>query len=415
MSASTPVPEQVLTVSALTQRIRASLEGAFRSVWVSGEISNLSRPSSGHVYFSLKDEKATLGAVIYRGVGFRLRFEPRDGMQVIARGRLSVYEPRGNYQLQIEEIQPKGIGALELALQQMRDKLQAKGYFDPRRKKRLPSFCRSIALVTSPTGAAVRDMVELLARRWPVAAVLVVPVRVQGEGAAAEIAAAVRLLNRLQNRGFVCLDAIIVGRGGGSLEDLWAFNVESVADAIHESRVPVVSAVGHEIDVTIADLVADHRALTPSHAITDLTPDRAALLDGLKDLAGRMGLRAVRQIETARQRLDSFRDRRAFLRPLDRVRDLEKRLDELDGRLNRAVGSPVERAGTRVAALAGRLESLSPLAVLARGYSLTHSVDGRLVRDASALRVGDEMVTRLAAGEIVSRVTEVRLKSEADP
>jgi exodeoxyribonuclease VII large subunit len=403
-----PDPTDVLTVSALTQRVRATLERDFRSVWVSGEVSNLVRASSGHQYFSLKDDKAVLRAAVFRGIGLRLRFELRDGMQVIARGRLSVYEPRGEYQLAVEEILPKGIGALELALQQLKDRLQARGYFDPRRKKRLPAFPRAIALVTSPTGAAVRDMLELLARRWPVARVVLVPVRVQGEGAAFEIAAALRALNRLHACGALSVDAIIVGRGGGSLEDLWSFNEEAVADAIYESKVPVVSAVGHEIDVTIADLVADHRALTPSHAVTDLTPDREALLAGLVDLGSQLRERTRWRLDAARRRLDALAERRALRGPLDRVRDLEKRLDGLDGRLHRAAGVCLDRSNARMAVLAGRLESLSPLNVLARGYSLTRTPEGRVLRDAGTVRVADELVTRLAVGEVVSCVVEVR-------
>ncbi|HKB03108.1 MAG TPA: exodeoxyribonuclease VII large subunit [Gemmataceae bacterium] len=410
-----PDPADVLTVTALTQQVRGTLERTFGSVWVAGEISNLVRATSGHQYLSLKDDKAVLKAALFRGVGLRVRFELKDGMQVLVRGRVTVYEPRGELQIQIEEIHPKGIGALELALQQLRDKLQTKGYFDPRRKKRLPAFPRTIALVTSPTGAAVRDMLELLARRWPVATVVVVPVRVQGDGAAEEIAAALRCLNTCHAAGGLCLDAVIVGRGGGSLEDLWAFNEELVADAIFASRIPIVSAVGHETDVTIADLVADHRALTPSHAVTDLTPDHAAALSGLGELAGRLQERALGRLRTARQRLEALADRRAFRTPFDRVRDLEKRIDDLDGRLHRAAGTPLERARNRVAALAGRLESLSPLNVLARGYSLTRTADGQVVRDARSVQVADELVTRLAAGEVVSCVVEVRPGPEQVP
>lgn len=410
-----PDPADVLTVTALTQRVRAALERGFQSVWVAGEVSNLVRASSGHQYFSLKDDKAVLRAALFRGVGLRVRFDLKDGMQVVARGRVTVYEPRGDLQIQIEEIQPKGIGALELALQQRKDRLQARGYFDPRRKKRLPAFPRTIALVTSPTGAAVRDMLELLARRWPVAKVLVVPVRVQGDGAAEEIAAALRCLNECHTAGHLCFDALIVGRGGGSLEDLWAFNEELVAEAIFASRIPVVSAVGHEIDVTIADLVADHRALTPSHAVTDLTPDRESLVGALGEIGTRLRERALGRISQARQRLAALADRRAFRNPLDRVRDLERRLDDLGGRLHRAAGAPVERSRHRLAAVAGRLESLSPLNVLARGYSLTRTPDGRVVRDARTVAAGDELVTRLATGEIVSRVVEVRPGPEENP
>jgi exodeoxyribonuclease VII large subunit len=408
MAAAPPDPADVLTVSALTARVRGLLEGEFGSVWVSGEISNLVRASSGHMYLSLKDERACLRSVLYRGIGLRLRFDPRDGMQVVARGRISVYEPRGEYQFAIEELQPKGVGALELALQQLRERLQARGYFDPRRKKPLPAFPRTIALVTSPTGAAVRDMLELLARRWPVARVVVVPVRVQGEGACDEIAAAVRAVNALHAAGSLPVDALIVGRGGGSLEDLWAFNEEVVADAIFASRVPVVSAVGHEIDVTISDLVADHRALTPSHAVTDLTPDREALVAGLSDLGERLRGRLVGRVEQARQRLNAIADRRVFRSPLDRVRDQEKRLDELSARLRRTSGLPLDRSRQRLAALAGRLQSLSPLNVLARGYSLTRAADGRVLRDAAGVRPGDVLSTRLARGELVSRVVEVQ-------
>jgi exodeoxyribonuclease VII large subunit len=340
-------------------------------------------------------------------VGFRLKFDLKEGMQVLVRGRLSVYEARGEYQLNIEEIIPKGIGPLELAFQQLKDKLQAKGYFEKRRKKPLPKFARSIALVTSPTGAAIRDMLELLARRWPQAAVLVVPVRVQGEGSAEEIAVAIAKLNRLHAAGAVSVQTIIVGRGGGSLEDLWAFNEEVVADAIFASVIPVISAVGHEIDVTISDLVADHRALTPSHAITDLTPDHGELLAGLKELECRLRERVGRRIEMARQRVGGLADRRVLRSPLDRIRELERRLDDHDGRLQRAVDTSIDRARSRLAAFAGKLESLSPLNVLSRGYSLTRTPDGHVVQEADAVQVGDLLKTRLASGEVISRVEAV--------
>jgi exodeoxyribonuclease VII large subunit len=412
MGATPQDPTEILTVSALTAQIRSLLEGEFGSVWVSGEISNLVRANSGHIYLSLKDERACLRSVLYRGIGLRLRFDPRDGMQVIARGRISVYEPRGEYQFAIEEIQPKGIGALELALQQLREKLQARGYFDSRRKKPLPPFPRTIALVTSPTGAAVRDMLELLARRWPVARVIVVPVRVQGDGAAGEIASAIRAVNCFHAEGLLQIDAMIVGRGGGSLEDLWAFNEEVVADAIFVSGIPVVSAVGHEIDVTISDLVADHRALTPSHAVTDLTPDREALLSGLGETGDRLRARMSRKVERARERLGAIDDRRAFRSPLDRVRDLEKQLDDRDERLRRSAVISIERARSKLAAVAGRLESLSPLNVLSRGYSLTRTADGYVVLDAAAVRPGETIRTRLAHGELICRVESVQPAEE---
>jgi exodeoxyribonuclease VII large subunit len=326
-----------------------------------------------------------------------------------------VYPPRGEYQLAIEEIHPKGIGALELALQQLREKLDQKGYFDPHRKRKLPAFPRQIAIVTSPTGAAIRDMLVTLSNLWPVAAVVVVPVRVQGDGSAAEIAAAIGLLNRLHQQRALWIDAMVVGRGGGSLEDLWAFNEEPVADAIFASKIPVVSAVGHETDVTISDLVADYRALTPSRAITDLTPDWLELSTALCDRYARLRERVLRRVDMARQRVSVVADRREFRNPLDRIRELEKRLDDVDGRLGRAACLSVDRSRQRISAIAGRLESLSPLNVLARGYSLTRTPDGHVIQDAGTVQPGEIVVTRLARGELTSRVQDVRPAPKETP
>lgn len=413
--ATAPDPADVLSVSALTQRIRAKIEGTFPSVWVSGEISNVSKAGSGHIYFSLKDEDAIIGAALFRGVGLRVRFDVRDGMEVLINGRVTVYPPQGKYQLQVQQIIPKGIGALELAFQQLRDKLQAKGYFDARRKRPLPKYPRTIALVTSPTGAAIRDMLELLARRWPCAKVVVVPVRVQGDGACDEIADAIRSLNQLAAASRLRVDALIVGRGGGSLEDLWAFNEVVVAEAIFASKIVVISAVGHEIDVSISDLVADHRALTPSHAITDLTPDCEALRTALGDLNRQLSQRLSRRLELCRQRVAAIGDRPVFRNPLDRIRDLEKRLDDQEQRLRRASLLATERAGNRVAMLAGRLQSLSPLKVLARGYSLTFFNNGQLIREAGEVEIGDRVTTRLNQGSITSRVESVSTSTENEP
>src|SRR5437762_5315037 len=251
MSAAPKLQPEPLTVSALTAQLRGLVERQFPCVWVAGEVSNFTRASSGHWYFTLKDSGAQLKAAMFRGFNLRMRFDPKDGLEVVARGRLSVYEPRGDYQLLVEELQPKGIGAAELALRQLKEKLLGKGYFDPRRKRPLPRFPRRVGLVASATGAAVRDLVELFARRWPLTELVIRASRVQGDGAAAEIAAAVRMLNHFHIMRELPLDAIVLGRGGGSAEDLWAFNEELVADAVFHSVVPVVSAVGHEIDVTV--------------------------------------------------------------------------------------------------------------------------------------------------------------------
>jgi exodeoxyribonuclease VII large subunit len=403
---------KVLRISELTREIKTLLEVTYpQGVWVTGEVSNLSRPSSGHVYLKLKDADSQLNAVVYRGVALRLRFDLQDGMDVIARGRLIVYVPRGEYQLQVEEIQPKGIGPLELAFRQLKEKLSVRGYFDPRRKKRLPRFPRRVVLVTSPTGAAVRDMLEILNRRWPALEVWVCPVPVQGEGAGAKIAEAIARLNTLDG-----IDVMIVGRGGGSLEDLWPFNEEVVADAIYASRIPVVSGVGHETDLTISDLVADVRALTPSEAAERVVPNRAELIEWLIGAAGRMRTLLKKKLELTRARLTDLAGRHCFRQPLARIREEEQRLDDWGGRLSRAIRQRLAQSQQRLAALAGQLDSLSPLNVLGRGYSLTRRVgDPAVLTDTSQLQPGDQLCTQLRQGRIISRVEQVEADGEPEP
>jgi exodeoxyribonuclease VII large subunit len=397
--AAVPEGVKVRSVSELTAEIKGLLEEGFASVWVSGEVSNLARPGSGHLYLVLKDGQAQLRAVIWRGIALRMRFDPRDGLEVIVRGRLTVYPPRGDYQLVIEELHPKGIGARELALRQLCERLFGMGYFDPKRKKPLPRFPRRVALVTSPSGAAVRDMLEILGRRWRATEVWVCPVRVQGDGAAEEIAAAIRRVNRLGG-----VDVLIVGRGGGSTEDLWAFNEEVVAHAIYESRIPVVSAVGHEIDVTVADRVADRRALTPSEAAELVVPSRDELAEWLRGQEKRLRALLLGHLKQARRRWQELADRPAFRLPLERVRERERWLDELAGRMERAVRQRLARARQQVEAAAGRLETLSPLNVLARGYSLTRIESGEVIRSSEQVRAGDRLITTVQHGRIVSRV-----------
>jgi exodeoxyribonuclease VII large subunit len=411
---SRPEGVKVHTVSELTRGVKSLIEDAFAlGVWVDGEVSNLRKHSSGHWYLTLKDKDARLNAVIYRGINMRLRFDIRDGQAVIVRGQLSVYVPHGEYQLQVAEVHPKGIGDLDLALRQLKEKLQLKGYFDPLRKKPLPRLPRRLALVTSPTGAAVRDMIEVLTRRWPGVDVLVVPVRVQGETAAQEIAAAITRLNRLHASAALPIDVMIVGRGGGSLEDLWAFNEECVADAIFSSGIPIVSAVGHEIDVTVADLVADHRALTPTDAAKTVVPDRQEKLADVNDLRARLHDGVRRRLDWARQRLDDMATRRAFRVPLERVRERERGLDEWADRLDRAGRQRIGRGHERLVSTAARLESVSPINVLARGYSITQSENGVVLRDAAAVRPGDRVRTRLNHGRIVARVEAMEFEPDA--
>jgi exodeoxyribonuclease VII large subunit len=365
------------TVSGLTAQIRAVLEGDFGEVGLTGEVSNLARPRSGHVYFSLKDDSAQIRAVLWKADARRVVFDLEDGLAVRAWGGLTVYEPRGEYQVIIKRLEPVGIGPLELAFRQVVQRLAAEGLFDPGRKRPLPRFPRRIVVVSSPTGAAVRDFLKVTGRRWPSAEVLLAPSRVQGEGAAAEIAAAIALANRVPG-----VDFVVLARGGGSLEDLWAFNEEIVARAIFASALPVVSAVGHEIDTTVADLVADVRAPTPSAAGEMCVPDAAEVL------AGRDGLR----------------DRMA--RALSaRARDARAGLDRLADRAQRALAIDLDRKRRDLARLAAQLEALSPLGVLARGYSLTQRLeDGAVVRSPADAPAGTRLRTRLAAGEVVSQV-----------
>ncbi len=402
-----PDPATVISVSDLTGQIKDSLESEFGNVWVAGEISNFTRAASGHIYLTLKDANAQIKCAFFRGMNLRLRFEPKNGLEVLTRGRVSLYPAKGDCQFYIEEMQPKGLGAAELALRQLKEKLLAKGYFDPNRKRPLPRFPRRVALVASPTGAAIRDMLELLAQRWPATEVIVRPSRVQGDGAALDLASSVAMLNRLHREGLLPLDAIVLGRGGGSAEDLAAFNEEMVADAVFQSIVPVISAVGHEVDVSIADLVADRRAETPSAAVVMLVPDRRELAMTLHDTAQRMADALRGRFDWMRKTLDGVASRPAFRKPLERVRLAEQRLDELGTRLRLATRGRLELANQKLAAAAERLESLSPLGVLQRGYSLTIA-DGRAVRDAATLAAGDTVETRLAHGSFTSRILETK-------
>ena len=408
MSFQLPLPDfgendRVLSVWELTFRIKDLLETSFPAVWVEGEISNLSRPRSGHCYLTLKDERAQISAVIWRNTAARLRFDLQDGLEVACRGEIGVYPPHGKYQLIVRQVQPKGIGALELAFRQLHDRLAAEGLFDPRRKRPVPKFVRRVAVVTSPSGAAIHDFLQVLRRRSPGTRVLLVPVRVQGQGAAAEIAGAIRLVNRLQTP----LDCLVVTRGGGSLEDLWAFNEEVVVRAICGSRIPVVSAVGHEIDVTLSDLAADVRALTPSESAERMAPSMDEVSARLRQYQQRL-MAAVRSRSwAARSRLDGLAGRRVFRRPLERIQNLQRKLDDLSARCHRAVGNRLAQSRQKTDWLAARLNSLSPLAVLGRGYSLTQRVvDGKVVHDAGEVAVGDLIDTRFARGRVISRVEE---------
>jgi exodeoxyribonuclease VII large subunit len=399
--ASADRSEQVLSVSQLTAQFKTVVEQQFPSVWVAGEISNFSRPQSGHCYFTLKDDKAQLRGVIWRGTASRLKFDLHDGLEVVCRGRLDVYPPRGSYQLVVDQLQPKGIGALELALRKLRAKLEAEGLFAPTRKRALPSFPRRIGIVTSPTGAAIHDFLQVLDRRWQGVEVLILPVRVQGTEATGEIATAIEQAGRIVPP----LDVLVVGRGGGSLEDLWAFNEELVVRAIASSVIPVISAVGHEIDVTLADLAADVRALTPSEAAERVVPSAEDVTQLVKNLQLRLQGSLTARTANLRSRLDALASRPALSRPLERVHLLGRRADELAVRLNTAMRTHLGKSQAEIETFAGKLEALSPLAVLQRGYSLTQDqASGVVIRTAQQLQTGQRLRTRLAQGEVVSVV-----------
>jgi exodeoxyribonuclease VII large subunit len=446
------VTRAVLSVSDLTARLREEIEESFPAVWVEGEISNFRLYSSGHAYFTLKDAGAQLPAALFRTRVRRLRFEPRDGMHVLAFGSLEVYAQRGGYQLIVELLEPRGVGALQLAFEQLKTRLEAEGLFAAARKRSLPAFPRRIGIVTSPDGAALRDILRVLGRRFRGLSIVIAPAKVQGEGAPAEIAQGLADLNA---RGDI--DVIICGRGGGSLEDLWAFNEEAVARAIAASKVPVISAVGHEIDVTIADFVADLRAPTPSAAAELVVREKQAVAERVIDHQNRLVLAMQRRLVHSRDRVEALARRRVLTDPARPLRELERRVDDARARLRRAGAVTVRRAAHQVelagAALraaspfvriredrrrldaaryglrdaadrgvvsarhrlglsAGRLHSLSPLAVLGRGYSLTRLPSGEIVRRAAQVAAGADVRVMLHEGSLECRVEATRERDE---
>ncbi|MEP9411436.1 MAG: exodeoxyribonuclease VII large subunit [Candidatus Brocadia sp.] len=394
---------KILTISELTRRIRGSLEQEFFNLWVVGEVSNVKMPASGHVYLTLKDADAQLQAVMFKTVANSVKFGIRDGMEVLAFGSVTVYEARGQYQLIIEHIEPKGIGALQLAFLQLKERLEKEGLFDPAHKKPLPLLPKKIAIVTSLTGAAIRDILNVINRRFARVEILIYPVKVQGEGAAQEIAQAIHDLNAIPD-----IDVMIVGRGGGSLEDLWAFNEEVVARSIYASRIPVISAVGHEIDVTISDLVADKRALTPTEAGELVVPRYDQIKDSLEKIKTRLIQALYNKILLTRTRLLRIKNSFSFKRPFDKIFRLQQDLDEIVQRLVTAGKHALKLERERLIGLANRLDSVSPLKVLNRGYSITTKVeDDKPVRSAEGLSVGETLRIQFLHGGVVSSVIKI--------
>ena len=439
--------EKVLSVSQLTEQLKSVLYDQFNDVWVGGEISNLSRAQSGHVYLTLGDNYSQLRGLIWRSTALELDFELADGLEVICRGEIDVYPPRGTYQLIIQHIEPLGLGALQLAFRQLHAKLAAEGLFNAANKMPLPAFPQRIAIVTSPTGAAINDFLQVVTRRWPNLNFLVIPTRVQGTDAAREIARGIEIAGRLQPPP----DVLVVTRGGGSIEDLWSFNDEQVVRAIFACPIPTISAVGHEIDVTLSDLAADVRALTPSQAGELVVQEKKVYQRMLLEISNRINVaaksnlaiardrlqavrqrqvmrrpsliteNATRQIENlrgrlqttlrtttmiARQRLVALENRRALRRPEDIPHTFARRVDELDIRLKNCFERNLEQARASFHGLSARLEAISPLNVLSRGYSVTSTIDGIAISDVESAEVGQTIVTRLAHGTLKSIISE---------
>jgi exodeoxyribonuclease VII large subunit len=390
--------QKVLSVSDITRQIKFSLEQRFPRVWIQGEISNFKRHTSGHLYFTLKDEGAQISATMWRSRAGTLLFSPEDGMKVIARGGITVYPPRGSYQIDVEQLTPVGIGELQVAFERLKKKLAGEGLFEESRKRPLPRYPERIGIITSETGAALQDMRTVLNRRYPAVEVVLLPVRVQGVGASEEIADALADMNRYGE-----VDLIIVGRGGGSLEDLWAFNEEVVARAIAASRIPVVSAVGHEIDFTIADFVADVRAPTPSAAAEIAVPDRSELLELIRNYEYTMRSAVLQTTSTFQDRVQGLVSSYAFNRPKDMVREFVQRVDEVMRVLAVTVNHVYERTLQDHTSLGQRLAGLSPQRVLQRGYAIVRRGDS-VVTHAQGLKRDDEATIQFQDGNVKTKV-----------
>jgi len=396
--------DSVPTVSQLTGQIRDTLECDFGDVEVRGEVSGFSQPRSGHWYFSLKDQDAQLSAVAWRSVAGRVKFQMEDGIEVVARGRISVYPPRGSYQLVVSSLKPFGEGSWRKAFERLHAQLKAEGLFDPSRKKNIPLVPKKIAVVTSATGAAVRDFLQVAARRWDAGDIVIVPTKVQGPGAAQEIAQAIGKAASLNP----APDVVVVTRGGGSIEDLWAFNEQETVRAVAACPIPIVSGVGHEIDMTLCDLAADVRALTPSEAAERIFPDKSTTLTNLENTRHRLASLLMQKIESLRSRIEVASASSVFRRPADMILQKQQKLDDLSLEMNRAVEDILQSRNHSLASLTAKLETLSPLGVLARGYSLTQSQSGQLVRNIHDVQPENTITTKVSNGEIVSVVQEVR-------
>ena len=399
--------DKIYKVHEITQILQGILQSQpiLQDLWLEGEISNLGRPASGHVYFTLKDSNSQIQCAIFRSAASRLRFPMQNGDAVLVNGRLSIYDARSQYQIIGERVVPAGVGELQLAFERLKAQLAAEGLFDQVHKKPLPEFPQKIGLITSATGAAIRDILRMLQERYPTVEVLVFPTLVQGDEAAGEIAHAIACMNRQPG-----IDLLIVGRGGGSIEDLWAFNEEIVARALFASHIPTVSAVGHETDFTIADLVADHRAPTPSAAVENIVPDQEELRLQLAAVRSNLARSITQRIDAVRTQLENIQSRIPATHRIDAINRLRQAIDQLDGRGQRATAQQLQGKRRTWQVAATQLDTLSPLATLTRGYSICKDSSGKTVTDAAQVRTGEEVDVRLSRGRLACRV----LKGEID-
>lgn len=404
-----PGPGQSLdapySVSELNESLKRIIDKSFGTIWIAGEISNLTRSNAGHIYLTLKDAGGQIAGVIWRSTLERIDVDLSEGMAVIVQGRLDVYSPRGNYQIVISRVEEQGLGALQAAFRKLYKKLDSEGLFAQERKKPLPQFPFRIGFVTSPSGAAIQDFIQVLKRRWPVASVLIIPSKVQGDGAAEEIARGIKAAARIRPE----LDVLVVGRGGGSIEDLWAFNEEIVIRAVADCPLPTISAVGHEIDVTLCDLAADVRALTPTEAGEIIAPNRDELLIQLEGVQNRLRSLVANQWERAERQLVSLQDRPILVEPERLLERPSQRLDDIFRDIDLAIDQKIETSQNALVQKAQVLEALSPLAVLGRGYSLTvDDQSGRLITSAQGVVPGQTLRTKLSNGEIRSTVLDTQ-------
>jgi exodeoxyribonuclease VII large subunit len=393
--------KEILSVSQLSRKIKQCLESNIGYVWVTGEISSLRIPVSGHHYFLLKDESAQIKCVLWAATAKALNFALKEGTEVVVFGRVSVYDKGGDYQIVIDRIEPKGLGAQQLALIQLKEKLQKEGLFDVAHKKPIPFLPSVIGVITSPTGAAIKDILNIINRRFPDIHVIIYPVKVQGAEAEAEIVEAFKKMNELNNA-----EVLILARGGGSTEDLSLFNSEAITRAIYDSALPVISAIGHEIDITIADMVADRRAATPSEAAELVVPVKGKLIEDLDKLEDKLTEGLKSQLKMARLKLDGFRDSYALQQPFEMMRQYQQRLDEFFPRLTKGIKLCNEKGKQKAGDIANRLEALSPLKVLGRGYSITTNAQtAKIIRSIKDVKKDDLITTKLIDGSFSSKVT----------